>query len=112
MEPAVKPKKKALMPRKINGRFELSTYCIDALHPDAIWALLQSAFGRGIPARSDFKCEDIRKIPLETDPNWVPERHVDILGWPLDEDGQASRAQALVAIANGHLATPGQPTKH
>jgi len=100
------PRKKALMPRHIGGRWELSTFCIDGLQEEAIWALLSIHFTqKPAIARSDFRRDDILNIqPLSLEPNWEPERHVDICGWPEAEEARASLAQCLADIAKTSLA--------
>ena len=90
--PKLLPKKKALMPRPTGegGRLELSTYCIDGLNEEGIWQLIASTFpDKRVPARSDFQASQILALELSLDPNWVPPRHVDICGWPQQEDAQA-----------------------
>jgi hypothetical protein len=105
VKPKLAPKKKALMPRWLNGRWELSSFCIDQLDEQNIWLLLRSQFPDRPPqARSDFNAGDIAAVPLIIDPNWVPERHVDICGWPESEDAQASIVQSLIVLATTRLA--------
>lgn len=59
-----------------------------------------------LAGRADFNCDSIRHIPnasLDLDDNWVPPRHVDIVGWPEHEDAQKSIAQALSEIGIVYL---------
>jgi len=60
---------------------------------------------KGIYARGDMLCEAIRAMansPLVLDPNWTPERHVNVLGWPDNDTDQKSLAQALSDMTKGN----------
>lgn len=89
----VKPVK--LLPRMIDGRLELSTFCIDRIEPEEIFRFLSSVAGGTSKARADFVPRAVLGIPLALEADWVPNRHVNVLGWPEVEVEQLNLAQAL-----------------
>lgn len=101
--PPPMPTARAMRPRLINQRAELSMFSIDNLSASDIWALLNCAIAanaRLIPARADFYSEDVRNCGLETDPDWSPIRHVNIIGWPESDGEQTQIIQKLIKLAS------------
>lgn len=85
-------------PRLIGARLELSTFCIDLLSDDETWGLLDQHCDRpAVVARVDISVNFIRENGLEIEPDWDPERHVNVLRWPLDEDARKSLCQVISA---------------
>ena len=86
-----------------NVRFELSTYCLVGLPTDSAWKFLHACVGanaeKPLAGRADFNCTDDRKIRdvsvVVIDDNWVPERHVDVVGWPAEEFEREGICQEL-----------------
>lgn len=85
------------MPGLYEGRWELSTYCLDGLQGDGVWSLLDLHSDRPVVGRSDLLSAAISEFGLRVDPNWDPERHVNVIGWPAAEEERKSLSQALHA---------------
>ena len=51
-------------------------------------------------ARSELQRSEIEAVSLEPDPDWNPERHVNIIGWPAAEDEIAALALHLFSQQN------------
>lgn len=88
-------KTKIFQPVPFQGRWELSTFSMDGLDSFARWNVLDSNSSRATVGRSELTCSSIEEIGLSVDPNWEPERHVNVVGWPDAEDARLSLAQAL-----------------
>lgn len=83
---------------KETGRLALSSFCLDNLDDNARWALLDTVSSNAPnPARAELKVSHIESIGLSADPDWHPERHVNIIDWPAEEDAQTSLTQSLYA---------------
>ncbi len=81
-----------------NGRLELSTFCIDGLGPDEAVSLIESATRRQY-AHAVVQAESLEEIGLQVEPDWIPERHVNVVGWSdvgNSEHGSMSQAQRIV----------------
>lgn len=86
------------LPRLHEGELELSTFALDGLEEEGVWALLDQHVGgngKRALARAEITPVHVREAELQVDPNWEPERHVNIVGWPPEEPEQRSRAQVL-----------------
>lgn len=71
---------------------------MDKLDEVSRWILLDRHCGKpAVVGRSDLEAANIKEIGLELDPNWIPEHHVDLVGWPAIEEEQVNVAQALYA---------------
>jgi len=93
-----KAKKKYFRPRDVDGVKELSTFSVDGLSDEARWTLLDAQLTKApIPARSELRKEAFAAAELQQHPDWEPERHVNIIGWPASEDAIDSAAQVLYA---------------
>ena len=85
-------------PRLYKGRLELSSYCVDGLDDAGRWTLLDRHSNKPpIPARTELDSVHVYEAGLALDPNWDPERHVNVIGWPDQDDAQKSAAQLLHA---------------
>lgn len=80
-----------------NGRYELSTFCVDELNEDERWELLGLHVRPQVVARAELTTAAIRNAGLTPDPDWDPERHVNVIGWPDDEAEQKIIAQTSLA---------------
>lgn len=89
-------KTKHLKPKLTDsGRWELSSFCVDGLAEDDRWALLAQHVKPKVYARAELLPADVHDATLSLDVDWVPERHVNIVGWPEVEIEQVSLAQVL-----------------
>lgn len=81
------------------NRYERSSFCIDGLTENKCWGLLNTHCSKHseslIPARVDLTVEFVKSINLNIDPNWVPDKHVDIINWPELEDERKDIAQTM-----------------
>lgn len=96
-----KPKAKSrnFMPRReADGTWALSTFCIDGLDDDARWARLQLHNTKPLLGRCELQLQAFREEELLADPDWNPEGHVNILGWPVDEEVRKNISQRLYAV--------------
>lgn len=75
-----KAKNNAFRHLLINGRFELSSFCIDELTEENCWKLLDLNSNKDkIPARVDLTVDFVRKnTALDIEPDWNPKRHVNL----------------------------------
>ena len=82
---------------------ELSTFNIDDLGADSIWAIaetVRSEQGKEkVFGRADIRAESVYEIGLTPIRDDKPLRHVIIVGWPEDKGDQIHRAQELAARA-------------
>jgi hypothetical protein len=93
-----KAKVRNFKPRLIQGRLELSSFCIDQLADVEVWNLLDQHLNKPAIGRAQFELDHVCVAGLVPDPDWVPERHVNILGWPEEEEVQTSIAQELYGL--------------
>jgi hypothetical protein len=83
----------------------LSVYRIDGLRLDEIWDIGQNRVISTMPQPrklygvADIKVLTVEKEKLKIDPDNVPLRHANIVGWPEDQAAQLSIAQELAAEA-------------
>lgn len=77
-----------------SGRFELSTYCVDQLDEQGRWELLEKHV-KPLVARAELGTHVFRDAGLTVDPDWDPERHINIVDWPEDEEARNSIAQLI-----------------
>lgn len=93
-----KAKIRSFKPSMHNGRLELSTFCLDGLDESARWQLLDEHSNKSpIPGRAELSVDDISSAELDIDADWDPERHVNVIGWPKEEERQRSCQQVLLA---------------
>lgn len=83
--------------REINGDLELSTFCLDTLEEESRWQLLQANSNKDLVGRTEVATSVFLDAGLTADPDWVPERHVNIVGWPDEEEIRKGIAQSLYA---------------
>lgn len=83
---------------KSSGQLELSTFCIDELDNEQRWQLLDSVSDKPpILGRAEIRKDRFVRAGLTADPDWNPARHVNIVGWPKDEDDRLVVVQELYA---------------
>lgn len=80
--------------REHSGRWALSTFCVDRLDEMARWSLLKQ-YVDPLVARVELHTDVFRDAGLTVAPDWVPERHVNIVNWPEEEEARTSIAQEL-----------------
>lgn len=90
------------MPRWIEGtgRFELSTFDIEAMPKQTVFEIAQdveSARGRTCRGWAVLEVGGYLAAGLEVDPDDDPPRHVNVLGWPPEKERQKLVAQRVVA---------------
>jgi hypothetical protein len=92
-----RPDKRALLPaaNPNTGRIELSTFSIDGLEDNDIWALLRRQ--GNVYGRADLTREVIEQAGLSLDENNVPPRHVDIIGWNPDDFAERMKIASNLA---------------
>lgn len=102
------PRRTCFAPRRINDRYELSSFSIDNLSDSDAWKLLNTNIscrnGNQIPARIDFDTDFVKKHQLKLDINWTPDRHVNLIDWPDDEAARINKSQILAANSKVILA--------
>lgn len=91
---SVKPR--AFMPP---SDLKLSVFQIQDLADLQIWQLGDEHVSDSVRARGDFTVSIVTQLGLNADPDDVPERHVNIIGWPEEKHEQKSIAQELAAKA-------------
>jgi hypothetical protein len=70
---------------------------MDEFTEDERWALLDQHCDRDqVVARSELAHAAVLEANLLLDPDWDPERHVNILGWKRDTAADKSSAQVLL----------------
>ena len=92
-----KAKVRQFQPDLYNGRWELSTFSVDGLDDASKWGLMDLHSDKPVVAKSELATSDVTVAGLLLAPDWDPERHVNLLGWPDTEDGRKSMAQVLHA---------------
>lgn len=83
--------------REPSGVWALSTFCVDQLDDQGRWDLL-GQYINPLVARVELHTNIFRKAGLTVDADWVPERHVNILDWPDDEEARTSTSIAQEAL--------------
>jgi len=100
-EPRVRPK--SFLPREDPGIGEmaLSTFRVDGLQEEMIWEIGQneiaSKAGRSLKGRCDLPTQVYTTCGLTADFDNQPLRHVNIVGWPQEEEKRLAIAQELAA---------------
>lgn len=82
---------------KETGRLEKSSFCIDEMREPDCWQMLSNASTvRPVLGRADLHALDILEAELSLEANWVPERHVDLIGWREDHAQETSSLMHLL----------------
>lgn len=68
---------------------------MDDLDQLACWNLLDLHADKPVVGRADFKPIHFTQLSLSLHPDWDPERHVNVVNWPLTEIDQIEIAQKL-----------------
>lgn len=101
------PKAAAFLPP---SDMKLSLFRIDGLSESGVWDIGFAVGGeshRHLHGRGDLVASQISAHGLQTDPDNIPERHVNATGWPTDASEQLSIAQELANSAVSRVA-PGE----
>src|SRR3546814_6721190 len=86
------------MHTSFTGRLELSSFCVDGLDDSKRWVLLdEHSDKQPIPARAELSATAIDQAGLRQHPDWDPERHVNIVDWPSEDERQRTCQQMLLA---------------
>ena len=91
----LKPTWRAFMPRKETR--ELSVFRTAGLSEAKIWELAAIRVKSNPKARAVVSPQDVVASGLEVDPDNIPPRHANIVGWPAGKDAQMSHAVELAA---------------
>jgi hypothetical protein len=86
-------KERAFLP---DSRDELSVFEIIGLDENEIWSLFTSL---PLYGRADFLYSIVLNNGLRVEPDNMPPRHANIVGWPLEKSEKKSLAQSLAAEA-------------
>ncbi len=89
-----------------SGRLALSTYCVDELDDDACWKLLELHVKPAVVARAELPVQVFRDARLTADPDWDPERHVNVIDWPTADEEIASITQEALYLAQKPILRP------
>lgn len=89
----LRPTWRAFLPKK--GSQELSVFRTKGLPEAAIWELAETYIKSNPKARTEVSPQDVVDSGLDVDPDNVPPRHANIIGWPLGKDAQMSHAVEL-----------------
>lgn len=95
----VKPN--AFLPEPI--RLATSVFRTDGLPEAEIWRIGQAYVagptGRTLYGRAEVVVSQVEATGLRVNPDNVPERHAEIVGWPQRKDERLALAQELAAVA-------------
>ena len=95
-----KAKLKNFKPRlnSSTGAWELSSFSVDQLESEAVWDLLDRNLNKPALGKAELETAVVVELAkLKADPDWDPERHVNVVGWPQSEEEVTSAAQVLFA---------------
>jgi hypothetical protein len=80
---------------------------MDDLSDGERWLLLdEHSNNKPIPARTELTTSAIALAGLVLDADWNPARHVNIVGWPQEEEQRQSCQQVLLAEQRFFLRQP------
>ena len=97
---------RAFMPRpEDSGRLALSTFCVDGLEEIERWSLL-GLHVTPLLARVEKRAQSFRDAGLIVDPDNIPERHVNVLGWPLEREACKAIAQESLCTMQKFVLRP------
>lgn len=89
-----------------SGRLALSTYCVDQLTEEQCWELLELHVRPAVVARSELETRVFSDAGLVVDPDWIPERHVNVVGWPVEDEVIASITHEVLFRAQRPIPRP------
>jgi len=72
----------------------LSVFRISGLAEKEIWDMGNKLRAHSILGRADIRAADVSETGLQLDPDDIPQRHVNITGWP--EESSAIKLKAMV----------------
>ena len=85
------------------SRLATSVFRTHRLTESEIWALgetyVAGPTGRTLHGRADLLVSQVETLGLRLNPDNVPERHAEIVGWPQAKSEQLSLAQELAVVA-------------
>lgn len=70
---------------------------MDDLEGPQRWELLQANANKPLYGRTELAAVVFVEEGLTADPDWDPERHVNIIGWPDEEEVRKGISQSLYA---------------
>lgn len=78
------------------GRTDISMFAIDGLATGQVWELGSTVFPADPPrARADVRSVVLRELKLGIEPDNVPPRHVNVVGFPDDKAQQKEMALVI-----------------
>ncbi|MDY7000562.1 MAG: hypothetical protein SVS15_02120 [Thermodesulfobacteriota bacterium] len=94
----VKPK--AFMPAR---DLKLSVYRVEGLTDQELWEIGENSVaqpsGRTLHGSAEILASRVLEKDLNIDPDDIPPRHANVIGWPQEKHEQKSVAQELAAVA-------------
>lgn len=86
-----------------------SVFRVQGLIESEIWSLgdahVRDPSGSELRARAELLVSQIVDVGLQVEPEEPPQRHANIVGWPLEKREWMSKAQGLAAVATLRLRT-------
>lgn len=92
----LKPTWRAFLPRR--GVRELSVFRTEGLTEAEIWELAGIHVKSDPKARAIVTSQTVVNCGLDVDPDNIPPRHANIVGWPAEKDAQMSYAVQLAEL--------------
>lgn len=92
----LQPTWRAFLPRK--GARELSVFRTEGLTEAEIWELAGIHVKADPKARAVVTPQAVADCGLDVDPDNIPARHANIVGWPAGKDAQMSYAVQLAGL--------------
>lgn len=78
---------------------QLSVFRIQDLTDEETWDVAVAITDRSVRARGDIAVSGVRGASLDVEPDDIPLRHANIVGWPKDKAKQKQIAMELAAQA-------------
>jgi hypothetical protein len=83
--------------------YKTSVFRVPGLTEHEIWELGDTHVGSALRARAELSVAQIMDVGLQVEPQEPPQRHANIVGWPVEKAAMMSRAQELAAVATLRL---------
>lgn len=80
----------------------VSVFRLKGLSEQEIWKIgheIADPLGKTLYGRGDVEAQAVASAELTIDPDNVPERHANIVGWPDEKQKQKLRAMELAKVA-------------
>lgn len=94
------------------GDLRLSVFRTSGLNERDIWGIGEDVgreSKRNLHGRGDFLAGEVTRVNLDIDPDDIPLRHANVVGWPPEKHRQQLIAQKLASVATLKL-KPSQPS--